>query len=188
MSALASALVAAVILGAAAACDADDPFALEFVRNIDTTTVFSLARPDLNLPSGFDFEQRQTVRIHTPGATDRWDFAVDTREGQLVLLPPGALGIENTSGITVLEGRDLEEVSEAPADSALYTFDAPVPLREGAVYVVRTREVMDRFGIPCVKFAKLGPVDIRVDEGVLTFAFDANPRCDDPTLQGDEAD
>lgn len=181
-------LAVLVVGGVAAGCDAEDPFAVEFVANVDTTAIFSLARPELELPGGFDLVRRQAVRLHVPGSSERWDFALDTRDGSLVLLTPGALGISNSSGIAVLEGRDFEEVAEAPGDSAAFSFGEPVPVDPDAVYVVRTREVAGTFGVPCVRYAKLGPVEVLDAEGVLRFEFDVNPRCEDRRLQGDEPD
>lgn len=181
-------VAALVVAGLASGCDANDPFDIEFIANVDTTAIFSLSRPELDLPGGFDLVRRQTVRLHVPGATDRWDFALDTRDGSLVLLTPGALGISNTSGIAIVEGRAFDEVVEAPGDSAAYTFDGPVPVDPDVVYVVQTREVAGTFGIPCVRYAKLGPVEVLAAEGILRFAFDVNPRCDDRRLKGDEPD
>ena len=63
------------------------------VARVDTVRIYSLARPELNLPSGFDFVNRIAVEIQAPGATGAWDLLLDTQDGQLVFLPPGALGI-----------------------------------------------------------------------------------------------
>ena len=60
--------------------------------NVGTALIYSMARPELNLPTAFDFVSRFPVKIQEPGVTGIWDLALDTQGGQLVFLPPGALG------------------------------------------------------------------------------------------------
>ena len=65
------------------------------VSRVSTVLLYSLARPELNLPSGFDFVDRREIEIQQPGVTGLWDLLVDTQDGQLVFVPPGALGIDS---------------------------------------------------------------------------------------------
>ena len=51
-----------------AACD-DDPFRINWEESPDTVLLYSLARPELNLPSAFNLNTRRLVQIETPGAT-----------------------------------------------------------------------------------------------------------------------
>ena len=56
--------------------------------------------------------------IESATATGTWDIALGTEGGQLVLLPPGALGVAgSTARIAPLTGTTFEQVREAPSDS-----------------------------------------------------------------------
>ncbi len=144
--------------------------------------LYSLARPELNLESGFNFLQDRRVRVEAPSATGTWDVAVDTRGGALVLLPPGALGVTSTARITSLDGLSLEDVREAPSDTLVYTADQPVPVRFGTVYVVKTNRAPGSFGSSCVYHAKVEAVEIDVAGGTLTFRHVTNPVCNSRDL------
>ena len=76
-------LAALPILGLAA-CD-EDPFVFRWNATPDTVLLYSLDRPEPNLPSGFGFLERALVRVETPGSTGVWDVALDTDGGSLVL-------------------------------------------------------------------------------------------------------
>ena len=169
-------LAAAALLfsWAAVACE-DDPFGLNsWVANPDTVQLFSLARPELNLNSAYDFVSRLPVRIERAGTTGSWDLVVDTEGGELVLLPASALGIDSEARVAELPGIQFDEATEAPADSAAYS-PAGVALRTTSVYVFRTRLAPDPvFGRSCTFYGKLQPLSVDVDEGMLEFMFDVN--------------
>lgn len=165
----------------AASCG-DDPFRIDWVESPDTVVLYSLARAELNLFSGFDFYNRIPITIEDAEATGNWDMAVDTRNGQMVLLPPGALGVTSKARVTALKGRTLADVTEAPADTTLYEGFAPVPVEMGTVYVWRTRQGFGSFGTVCVYYAKMEPLIIDASGGTLTFVFDASPVCNDRSL------
>jgi hypothetical protein len=177
--ALAAPLAAATLVGLIAC--GDDPFELRWSADPDTVLLFSLARPELNLPSAFSFNPRNPVQIESPGATGNWDVALDTQGSELVLLPPGALGINSRARIAALPGLDFDDVREAPSDTAAYVSDRAVPLALGTIYVVQTRNVSSQFG-NCVYYAKLEPLTIAIEEGTLEFMYDSNPVCNDPRL------
>ncbi len=177
---LAVALLGAGSLGAAGC--GSDPFTYKWVAQQDTVLLYSLARPEINLYSGFNFNQRTRVRIEAASSTGLWDVAVDTRDGKIVLLPPGALGVTSRAGIAVMEGQSYDDVTSAPADTSLYVTAEPVPVSEGNVYVVRTGRSVGSYGTYCVYYAKLAPLLIDPDGGTLTFAFDASPVCNDRSL------
>lgn len=179
-SAVLAALVAVGSVGAAAC--GDDPFRIDWVESPDTVTLHALTRPVMNVPSGFDFINRIAVRIESPNATGNWDLAVDTRGGQVVLLPPGSLGVASKAQVAVLPGRTLADVTEAPADTALYSARLPVPVQPGTVYVWRTRQSFGSWGLLCVYYAKMEPLAIDPVGGTLTFAFDSSPVCNDRSL------
>ena len=112
------------LTAALAACE-DDPFALSWQNNTDTTTVYSMARPEANLPTAFNLVARRAVVLEAPTTGDRWDWALDTRDGKLVMLPPRAIGLVSTAGILPVPNEDFDDVVEAPADSTLYVRDQP---------------------------------------------------------------
>lgn len=162
-----------------AACD---PFEFQWTPQPDTVLIHSLARPELNLESGFNFNFRVPVVVESPGATGQWDVALDTQGDELVFLPPGALGINSRARITALPGLAFNEVLEAPPDTAVYVSNRPLTVTRGTIYVVQTGELTGSFGQRCVYFAKLEPLVLDVAGGRLTFVYDANPVCNDPRL------
>ncbi|MCH7855324.1 MAG: hypothetical protein IIB37_01110 [Gemmatimonadetes bacterium] len=149
---------------------------------VDTVLIYSLARPELNLPSGFDFLSRRGVELHRPGATGVWDLALDTQDGQMVFLPPGALDIVSDAMILPLPGEAFDDVIEAPKDSTLYTRDRAVTVETGTVYVLRTHRGANRFGIPCSFYGKLQPLDVDPVLGTVRFMYDVSRLCDDRGL------
>jgi hypothetical protein len=159
----------------------DDPFAIRWVEAPDTVLLYSLVRPEQNLFSGFSFINRTPVRIEAPSATGTWDVVVDTRGGEIVLLPPGALGVDSKARITSMQGMTFEEVIEAPEDTLLYTADQ-MPMTLGTVYVVKTSQYQGSFGTRCSNYAKLEPLIIDPMGGTLTFVYDASPVCNDRRL------
>ncbi|MCH7563993.1 MAG: hypothetical protein IH968_09230 [Gemmatimonadetes bacterium] len=169
---------------ASTACGTN-PFDLDWQVSPDTAFVYSMSRPELNLPTAYDLVFEKQVLIQTAGATGTWDFALDHRGDGLALLPPGVFGIVSTAQITSL-GSSLrfEDVVRAPTDTTLYVSDEPMMMELGNVYVLRThrRAAAGPFGETCFFYAKLQPLVIDVEDGILTFVFDRNPLCSDPEL------
>jgi hypothetical protein len=99
-----------------------------------------------------------------------------------VLLPPGALGVTSEARIATIEGMALEDVTEAPADTAVYVGDQPVAVAPGTVYVVKTNRVPGSFGSRCVYYAKVEAVAIDVAAGTLEFRYVTNPVCNSRDL------
>lgn len=174
------ALTAALLVGAVAC--GDDPFAFDWNDRPDTVQLYSLARPELNLVSAFNFLQNQPVRVENPSSTGSWDVAVDTRGGQIVFLPPGALNVQGAARIAVLESLSLDDVLRAPEDTLLYVRNQPVPVSLGNVYVVRTNRQRGSFGRLCMYYAKVEAVSIDPVGGTLTFREVTNPVCNDRDL------
>ena len=170
-------LLALACAVALAGCD-DELLEPTWSAAADTAVLYSLARPELDLESAFQFFGRTTVRLERPGTATLWDIALDTRAGQLVLLTPAAFGIDSRVRIAALPGQSFDLVTEAPADTLLSTAVNPVPVQSNATYVVRTR--VDENG--CSKYAKLQPLALDVPQGRLQFQYDANPFCNDRRL------
>lgn len=175
------AAVAALLVALLGGCDGD-PFGLNWVANPDTALLYSLARPEINLPTAIGFTNRRLVRITSPTATGSWDVAVDTEGGELVFLPPGALNINSRARVLAMPGLTLDEVEEAPRDTTIYSATESVPVELGTTYVVRTGESTGTFGRRCVYFAKLEPLEVDAAVGTVRFVFDANPLCNDRAL------
>lgn len=175
-------LAAAAFLALASVACGDDPFRIEWDVAPDTVLLYSLARPELNLPSAFNLNQRRRVLIESPGATGGWDFAVDTQNGAIVLLTPGAMGLDSRARIASVSGTPFLDVRKAPADTALYVADAPVPVEMGPIYIIQTGESTGAFGTRCVYYGKLEALNIDPALGTLVFQYDSNPVCNDRSL------
>jgi hypothetical protein len=170
----------ACLIGSAG-CD-DDPFKIRWEESPDTVLLYSLARPELNLLSGFDFVRRLPVRIESPAAAGEWDLALDTQDGDLVLLPPGALGMTSTARIIVMAGMSFDEVTRAPSDTTLYIGDRAVPVSIGNTYVIRTRQSLGSWGSRCLYYGKLEPLEKDLVSASLTFRYDVSPVCNSRKL------
>ncbi len=159
-------------------CSRDNPFDLKWTEaKPDTALIYSLSRPELNLPSGFDFVERTTVVIEESDVTGSWDFVLDSRDGELVFLPPAVFGIESEAKMIRLPGLAFDEVLEAPSDTSFYSSDQAVPVETGSVYVVQTHRGRNKFGSLCVFYGKLQPLEIKSANGTVTFVFDRNELC-----------
>jgi len=152
------------------------------IARVNTVLLYSLARPELNLPSGYDFVDRRELEIQQPGATGLWDLLVDTQDGQLVFVPPGALGIDSKVMILPIPDMAFDDLLTAPEDSTLYTRDQPVSIETSSVYVLRTHEGPSRFGVPCVFWGKIQPTEIDLALETVQFIYDVSILCDDRGL------
>jgi len=175
---------AAAVFGLAtvSACE-DDPFGLNnWESNPDTATLYSLALDKLNLRSAFDFTARapRPVEILDPSnplaGYNSWDVVLDTRGGELVLLPAALLGVNEQARVVEFTNRDFDDVTEAPADTADYTNSAALTLSTTSTYVIRTRQVSIQsfFASTCIFYAKMQPVRLDPDAGVMEFLYDVN--------------
>lgn len=171
----------AALLVSATSCGSD-PFSFNWNAQPDTVLLYSLARPELNLVSGFNFFQRTAVQVEAPAATGQWDVAVDTRGGEIVLVPPGAFGVVTAARISTVEGVGLDDVTVAPSDTLRYVADEAVPVRHGNVYIVKTNRAQGSFGSTCVYHAKLEPVEMDAAGGTFTFRYVVNPVCNSRDL------
>ena len=177
----AGALLVASVLGIAAC--GENIFDVKWVNpKVQTVLLYSLTRPDLNVPSGYDFVNREPVEIQEAGATGFWDLLVDMRDGQLVFIPPRALGIDSDVMVLPMPGMSFDEVLEAPEDSTLYIRDQPIPAEVGTTYILRTHEGQSDFGIPCVFWGKFETTEVHPAAETVVFIYDVSPLCDDRGL------
>lgn len=177
----------------------DDPTGFGKAEIVEDTIL--LAVPDANpanaaLPTALDitpvgltginggrFPERQTD-------AESWDVALRLRNGQLVLAPPTAVGLTSPqlrrAGITeAVTDRTFETLTEAP-QSSRYVTDQPVVLRQGAVYVVRSRVTGGGFGGQCIYYAKLQPLELNVAAGTARLRVAANTLCSDTRLSAED--
>ncbi len=176
------ALLAIPVLASTFACD-DDLFKIDWEERPDTVFLYSLARPELNLLSAYDFISRTPVKIESPSATGSWDLVLDTQDGDLVFLPPQAVGIPTSrAAISPMGDVPFADVRKAPSDTIKYVKDAPVPMELGHVYVIRTREKAGRYGQTCVYYGKFQPLEKDLVAGTLRFLFDTSPVCNSRKL------
>lgn len=167
--------VATILVVGVVGCD--DPYAIDWEESPDTVLIYSLARPEMNLPSAFDFVSNVPLMVESPLSTGQWDLALDTQGGELVFLPPGALGVASSSRLAHFPNTTWDDVTQAPSDTTQYSRADPVPVRAGDIYVLRTHVSRGFYGMSCVYFGRIQPLEIDVDGGVLRFMYDVSPVC-----------
>jgi hypothetical protein len=162
----------------------DDDFGLGTWSVVpDTSLIYSASRPDLiRLPSAYDVVNLARVAIEGGGATGNWDFALLEQGGAFVLAPERVFtGSESRSGIARSSETTLEAVREAPGDTASYS-RLPVPVQEGAIYILRSRRASCFTFGSGVYYAKLQAIEVDPVAGTLRFAVVRNPNCNDRAL------
>jgi hypothetical protein len=171
-----------VLAAAGAACD-DSLGPRTWDATPDTAVLYSLSRVELlGRPSAYDFVQLVRVAIEEPGATGAWDIALGEEGDAFVVIPSSAFpGISSRAGVGETTNQTLAELTRAPGDSASYS-QRPVRVRQGAVYVVRTRrEQCIGFGAG-VRYAKFQVISIDPAAGTVRIAAVRNPYCNDRAL------
>jgi hypothetical protein len=180
-----AALFVAATVGLASACDGGTGYRIEPLITSDTV---DLAAPgsSADLPTALDvtstggfiaggrFPERQQD-------AEQWDLAIRVRDGQVVFVPAGALGLSSNPGIThPLMGQSFDQVIEAPGTGSFVT-DSAVVVQEGAVYVVRSRNFPCGFG-RAAQYAKIQPLAVSAVDGTVRLRIATNEVCGDPRL------
>jgi hypothetical protein len=113
---------------------------------------------------------------------EQFDFALRRRGGELVFVPARALGLVSDAAITrPLAGETFESLKEAPGRDA-FIADSAVAVQQGAVFAARSRLVLAcPFG-QGRQFAKLSPIAVDRQAGLVRLAITTNARCEDPRL------
>jgi len=70
-------------------------------------------------------------------------------------------------------------VIKAPKDSTLYSASQPLVAETGTVYVLRTHQGFNRFGLPCLFYGKFQPLEVEPALGTVRFQYDVSRLCDD---------
>src|SRR5687768_9543220 len=187
-SAFRRAILPALLLPVLGACneEPEDPFANWDVVE-DTATLYTADRVEhQGLPAAYDIVGSRTLRIEDPTASGQWDFVLTGGvDGPLTLTPLGAFfDVENRAGLSVEREEAFEPLDRAPVADSEYATEESIPLEDGVVYIVRSRQTAGG----CVRFAKMEPLDIDQDAGAFTFRIIRNPRCNDTDLVPPEED
>ena len=177
-------LAVAIAFGAVVIGACDDEFSFGPDIRTDTATVYSLAVPELNLPSAYSFGSLfrgpQILETVEPGI---WDLAIDTQNGVLVAVLPADFGLITRTRITTLPNDPVfETVVEAPQDTLVYSAVGPIPLSTSEVYVMRSHEEQGTFGARCTYFTKFQPTRLDLAAGVVDFISATNANCNDRRL------
>jgi hypothetical protein len=178
------ALLAAGGLVPLGACS--DPAGTEFPALIASDSLLlAVPGPMPDVPSAVDITVQLTVQggrfPERQSDADRWDFALRERAGALVLLPAGALGIENRAGITAARaGQTLETLREVPSQTRFIT-DEAVPLQAGNVHITRSRLFGTITG-SCQQFGKLEVMSVDPAARTARLRVVTNQNCGDPRL------
>ena len=134
-----------------AACDNSNGLPTASNANaVDTVSLYALDGTPLPSPSGYNVASNSVVR------TDRFttfDFAFNiTPAGQAVLLPTGAMGLGQSSGIQV-QSIAFDAVTEAPGGA--YVDTTAVAIDSGTVAVVHSRAVQCSYGAIVFYYGKI---------------------------------
>lgn len=174
-----------------AACDDPVGFRNDAVVVTDTVLLAAPSAERADIPSALDVTVSPVGAIgggrfpERPADAQQWDLAVRLRDGDLVFLPAAAVLPGSDAAITEpVAGQTFESLEEVP-DGAEFVTDRTVPLREGAVYVVRSRDINDR---NCSLYAKLAPLEVDPAQGTVRVqvATSAGGGCFDERLVSED--
>jgi hypothetical protein len=175
------AMAAAVLTAALSACGSD-PYSYNWSDVPDTVRIYSMDRSELNLPDAFSFYDGFLYAVEQPTSTGRWDVALDTEGGELVLLPPGVFGIGSRARIAPLPAIAYGDLTQAPGEGEVWIENEAVPVAMGTTYAIRTGSRIGSYGSSCSYYAKMEPVEIDVAGGKLVFRYTTNPVCNSRDL------
>lgn len=168
---------------AAGACDDDLGGPGSWDAEVDTVSVYSLSRGELQgLPAAYSFVEDNLVVVEEAGVGGAWDLGLAEEEGSFVFIAPGAIdGLSPSAGIARLDDATFEELEVAPADTLAYEDVDPVPVDVGVTYVVRSRRD-PRVNASCVYHAKLETLATDAERGSVELRFTRNPFCNERAL------
>jgi hypothetical protein len=175
-------VVLALVLSTAA-CGDDDFGVIDWAAVPDTSLLYSASRPDLlQMPAGFDFVNLQRVVIESERSVGTWDIVLLEQDGVFQLAAESFVtGSDSRAGIATTSATTLEEVREAPSDTASFK-RTPVPIQPGAVYVVRTRRSQCFTLDSGVRYGKLRALVVDAVAGTFEFEVVRNPNCNNRSL------
>lgn len=131
-----------------------------------------------NLVSGYGSGVPSTVRVDQ---VPTWDVAFAVQDGTPVWVPRGYFkGFTASAGVLAVD-QAFEEVTEAPSDASLYDETTPTPVKDGGVYIIRSRPDESQ-SLPCRLFAKVEVQSIEGDPPRIQFRYLWNPNCGNRNL------
>jgi hypothetical protein len=159
---------------ATAACSNSNDLPDATIENVERTdTLWALVGTPVSTPSGFSVEGGRRVRTDL---TVDFDFAYNVQtDGQHVLLPRAALGIDTANAVNpgfVARTESFEGITTPPSRG--FVTDEAVPVATGERYVIRSR-VTCNVGVP--KYAKLEILEFNDALGIMTFRVLVNDNC-----------
>jgi hypothetical protein len=167
-------LTVLLIALATAACSDSNDLPDATIENVERTdTLWALVGTPVSTPSGFSVEGGRRVR--TDLSVD-FDFAYNIQtDGQHVLLPRAALGIDTANAVNpgfAARTESFEAITTPPTGG--FVTDEAVPVAAGERYVIRSR-VTCNVGVP--KYAKLEVLEFNDALGIMTFRVLVNDNC-----------
>lgn len=167
-------LLAALSVACLAGCE--DPLAPTLAPVPDEPSeavLFDFLTAELRQTAAFDVISTRAVRTDQ---TSRWDFLVGREDGNFQFRPRSVvLDVSSTAGLQRMSV-GFGELSMAPENG--YTTDDPVPIEEGAVYAVRSRQQT----AGCLRFLKLEVLAVDAQAGSVDVRYLGNPNCGRRTL------
>ncbi|MEX2570613.1 MAG: hypothetical protein WD737_04860 [Gemmatimonadota bacterium] len=177
------------LMSLAAACSDSTDFVIEPDLVTDTVEVAAPLPQNAALPTALDVTGDGAGGVaggRFPEFQDdagRWDFLVRVQGGQLVLVPAGHAGINNSRAALTppIEGETFASLREIPGQST-FVSDSAIAMHEGSVYAARSRETSTAFTVGCTQFAKFEPLEVDVAAGRLRIQIVTNQFCGDIRL------
>jgi len=168
----ARALAGAVLL-ALAACS--EPLGLPppvLSNVVDQISLFALEGTPLTTPSAYKLSGRQLVRTDQSADFD-FAFNIDA-SNRPVLLPTGAVGLPQGSGIQVAT-QGFDALTVAPTGG--YVLDQPVAVDVDVVALVRSRTLGCSFGLSVPLYAKLHVLTVDLVARRIDFEILVDQNC-----------
>jgi hypothetical protein len=167
--------VPAVVAGVLAACG--EPLGLPpaGVNVVDTVALYALDGTPITTPSGYNLIAQTPHTVRTDRSPDL-DFAfnIDSTD-QAVLLPTGALGLGQGSGIQVTT-TPFDSIKSPPGGT--YELAKPVPVSVGTIAVLHSRlTTCSYLTVGVFLYAKIEVLAIDAAERRMTFRILADANC-----------
>lgn len=170
-----------LIIATVASCgDSFEPF-FTLVPAPEEVVLHDFMTGDLLDPAAFDLFNRSAIR--TDQSTS-WDFvfAVDPVLGPTLEPRGSVVGVESDAGIQP-SSVEFDLLTMAPEGG--YTKSESVPIAEGMVLVVRSRQTL-AFTTRCRVYGKLEIVSIEGTPAMTTIRYVVNPNCEQRNLEPEE--
>ncbi|HYL29151.1 MAG TPA: hypothetical protein VEU27_04415 [Gemmatimonadales bacterium] len=168
-------------LGLAGGACTGNPLGTATLNNVvDTVVLGALVGTNFQVPSAFSIAGSVAVRTDQ---TSAFDFAYNLEpDGRHVLLPAGALGISNSTGLQPglqLSDQTFDQITDAPLNG--YVGLDTIAVAVNQVYLARSSVVCTTFGVPV--YAKLHILSFDDADREITFEVLANRNCGFRNLQ-----